>query len=145
MIKANPFFKTPWTGKDEAMKVREAMMEESKRMNEYQSGITAPKYVPGMSFGDMIRQAGHNNTATRPIMGQPRFGFQTMLSGTKVPLPTAPAIVGGNVDWTQKKVGPATMFLHHEIMNKRQMMPPPMEGSGMFVKEPNQNSIHTTL
>lgn len=133
MIKANPFLKAPidytynakmppkqiWTGKDEAMKVREAFLKDS--------------------------MLSHNNNATRQIIGDGRFGFKTTLSGTKVPLPTAPAIVGGNVDWTQKKVGPTTMFLHHEIMNKRQMLPPPMEGSGMFVKEPNQNSIHNTL
>ena len=87
----------------------------------------------------------HNNNATRRFMGNPKYNFQTMLSGSSKPLPTAPAIVGGNVDWTQKKVGPVTMFLHNEIMNKRQMLPPPMEGSGMFVKEPTQNSIHNTL
>ena len=91
------------------------------------------------------RKHDHNNRATRPFMGDPRYGFQTLLSSSKSPLPTAPAVVGGNVDWTQKKVGPATMFFHNEMMNKRQMLPPPTEGSGMFVKEPNQNSIHTTL
>ena len=110
MLKANPFFKVPpidytynakmppkkiWTGKDEMMKVRQAYLEESKQ--------------------------SHNNNATRPFMGDPRFGFQTMLSGSSKPLPTAPAIVGGNVDWTQKAVGPTTMFFHREMMNKRQM------------------------
>ena len=91
------------------------------------------------------RKHDHNNRATRPFMGDPKYGFQTMLSGSKVPLPTAPAIVGGNVDWTQKAVGPTTMFFHHELMNKRQMLPPPMMGKQMFVKEPNQNSIHTNI
>ena len=86
-----------------------------------------------------------NNNATRPFMGHPKFGFKTMLSGESKPLPTAPAIVGGNVDWTQKAVNPNTMFLHSEIMNKRQMLPPPMMGAKMFVKEPNQNSIHTNI
>lgn len=131
MLSANPFFKAPidysynakmppkqiWTGKDEAMKVRQAMIEQSKQ--------------------------SHNNNATRQIIGDGRFGFKTMLSGESKGLPTAPAIVGGNVDWTTKKVGPATMFLHHEIMNKRQMLPPPVMGSPLKVSEPTGFSLHT--
>jgi hypothetical protein len=118
--------------------------------NPYFKRIRTREYTRADAMRDAELRAvrekhAHNNNATRPFMGDPKFGFQTMLSGSKLPLPTAPAIVGGNVDWTQKKVGPTTMFLHHEIMNKRQMLPPPVEGSGMFVKEPNQNSIHTTL
>lgn len=86
---------------------------------------------------------GHNNNATRPFLGDPKFGFKTMLSGEVKPLPTAPAIVGGNVDWTNKKVGPETMFLHHEIMNKRQMLPPPVMGSKLKLSEPTGFSLHT--
>ena len=159
MLSRNPFIKAPmdytynakmpaspiYTGKDEAMKVRQAMMQESKRKQEEQSGITAPKYIPGMSFGDMIRQAGHNNTATRHIMGDPKFGFKTMLSGESKPLPTAPAVVGGNVDWSQRVVNPYTGFLHGEIAKVRPMMPLPAMGTKMFMKEPNVNSIHTNL
>jgi hypothetical protein len=122
MLKASPFFKAP----------RPAVYTPRDRQRDMELQAVRDKYQ-------------HNNNATRPFMGDPKYGFQTMLSGTKVPLPTAPAIVGGNVDWTQKAVGPATMFLHHEIMNKRRMLSPPMEGSGMFVKEPTQNSIHNTL
>lgn len=133
MLGPNPFFKAPidytynakmppkqiWTGKDEMMKVRQAYLEESKQ--------------------------AHNNNAARQLIGDGRFGFKTMLTGSSKPLPTAPAIVGGNVDWTQKAVGPTTMFFHHEMMNKRQMLPPPALGAQMFVKEPDQNSIHTNI
>jgi hypothetical protein len=97
------------------------------------------------SYNAKMPRPDHNNNAARPFMGHHKFGFQTLLSGESKPLPTAPAIVGGNVDWTQKAVGPTTMFFHHELMNKRQMLPPPMMGKQMFVKEPNQNSIHTNI
>jgi hypothetical protein len=123
MLGANPYFKTmPRTRvytREDAM--RDAELEAVRRKHD------------------------HNNNATRPFMGNHKFGFQTLLSGESKPLPTAPAIVGGNVDWTQKAVGPTTMFFHHELMNKRQMLPPPMMGKQMFMKEPNQNSIHTNI
>jgi hypothetical protein len=121
MLPVNPFFKT-------MPRARVYTREDAMRDAELRA--VREKYEP-------------NNIATRPFMGHHKFGFQTLLSGESKPLPTAPAIVGGNVDWTQKAVNPNTMFLHHEIMNKRQMLPPPMMGAKMFVKEPNQNSIHT--
>lgn len=121
MLGANMYFKT-------MPRTREYNRVDAMRDAELQA--VRDKYEP-------------NNSATRRFMGNPKYGFKTMLMGESKTLPTAPAIVGGNVDWTQKKVGPATMFFHHEMMNKRQMLPPPTEGSGMFVKEPTQNSIHT--
>lgn len=133
MLSRNPFFKAPidytynakmpptkiWTGKDEMMKVRQAFLEESKQ--------------------------SHNNDSARRIMGDPKFGFKTMLSGESKPLPTAPAVVGGNVDWSQRVVNPYTGFLHGEIAKVRPMMPLPAMGTKMFMKEPNVNSIHTNF
>lgn len=85
----------------------------------------------------------HNNQAVRDFVGHPRFGFQTMLNNdSPVPLPTAPAIVGGNVDWTTAKVSPATIQLHHSLEKVRPMFPAPALGSRLRLVEPNVNSIH---
>jgi hypothetical protein len=120
MLGANPYFKT--------IRSRVYTREDAMRDAELEA---------------VRRRHDHNNNVTRPFMGHPRFGFKTMLSGESKGLPTAPAIVGGNVDWTQKAVGPATMFFHHEMMNKRQMMPPPVMGSPLKVSEPTGFSLHT--
>jgi len=88
----------------------------------------------------------HMNQAVRPSVGHPRFGFQTMLNQDSfAPLPTAPAIVGGNVDWTKRKITPATHFLHSKLSEKRPMNPPPAIDSDLKLREPNVNSIHTTI
>jgi hypothetical protein len=143
MLPANPFFKQFESSRDGGSKLRNekmlnmprtAVYTSKDRMRDAELQAVRDKYNPNLF-----------NTATRPFMGHHKFGFQTLLSGESKPLPTAPAIVGGNVDWTQKAVNPNTMFLHSEIMNKRQMLPPPMMGAKMFVKEPNQNSIHTNI
>lgn len=85
-----------------------------------------------------------NNTAVRYFDGNPKFGFQTRLNHEIKPLPTAPAIVGGNVDWTKLKVTPATQYLHSVLSVGRPMNPAPALGSLLRLGEPNVNSIHTT-
>ena len=87
---------------------------------------------------------GINNTAARMSVGHPRFGFQTMLNkdSAKV-LPTAPAIVGGNVDWTKSRVTPATQYLHSVLSGGRPMEPPAALGSALRLGEPTMHSIHT--
>lgn len=87
---------------------------------------------------------GINNTAVRATIGPRRFGFQTMLSRTQVPLPTAPAVVGGNVDWTKSRVTPATQYLHSVMSGARPMEPPAALGSALRLTEPTIHSIHTT-
>ena len=80
----------------------------------------------------------------RPSVGHPRFGFETLLNqGSVAPLPTAPAIVGGNVDWTKSKVTPATHYLHSVLSGGRPMNPPPALGTTLRLTEPTINSIHT--
>lgn len=130
MLSANPFFKAPIDYSYNAKMPRPTVYTPTDRMRDAELQAVRDKY-------------GHNNNSTRPFMGHPKFGFKTMLSGESKGLPTAPAIVGGNVDWTTKKVGPATMFFHHEIMNKRQMLPPPVMGSPLKVSEPTGFSLHT--
>jgi len=88
----------------------------------------------------------HNNSAAVPVDAHPKFGFHTMLNThTPVPLPTPPAVVGGNVDWTKLKVTPATQFLQNFLASKRSMNPPPAVGSDLKLKEPSRDSIHTTI
>jgi len=87
----------------------------------------------------------HNNQAVRPFVGHPKFGFQTMLNDRSFgQLPTAPAIVGGNTDWTSSKVTPATQYLHSVLAGGRPMNPAPALGSTLRLTEPTLNSIHTT-
>jgi hypothetical protein len=88
-------------------------------------------------------ETGVNNRMVRPHVGHPRYGFQTMLGGTRVPLPTAPAIVGGNVDWTKSRVTPATQYLHSVLKGGRPMEPPAALGSSLRLTEPTVHSIHT--
>jgi len=88
-----------------------------------------------------------NNNSVRPFMGDRKFGFQTLLNTDRhAALPTAPAIVGGNVDWTQRKVSPFTQFLHGAFSaSGRPMRPVPAIGASLNLVEPNVNSIHTTI
>jgi hypothetical protein len=86
----------------------------------------------------------HNNQAVRNFVGHPRFGFHTMLNqDSPVPLPTAPAIVGGNVNWIKSKVTPATQYLHSVLSGGRPMNPAPALGSVLRLTEPTMHSIHT--
>jgi hypothetical protein len=87
-------------------------------------------------------ETGVNNTGTRPHVGHPRFGFQTMFHSKVLPLPTAPAIVGGNVDWTKSKVTPATLHLHNALTSVRPMSSAPALGSPLALSEPSRDSIH---
>jgi len=87
----------------------------------------------------------HPHNGSRHFTGHPRFGFdQSLLPTLRGPLPTAPAIVGGNVDWTKSKVTPATHYLHSVLSGGRPMNPAPALGSVLRLGEPNVNSIHTT-
>jgi len=82
---------------------------------------------------------------SRPFVGHPRFGFQTLLNThSPTPLPTAPAVVGGNVDWTKTRFTPASQYLHSVLSVGRPMNPAPALGSLLRLGEPNVNSIHTT-
>jgi len=84
------------------------------------------------------------NTGVARVNGHSRFGFLNMLDATKVPLPTAPAVVGGNVDWTKSKASPATAYLHSFLSENRMMNSAPASGSSLRLDEPNNISIHTT-
>lgn len=90
----------------------------------------------------------HPHNGSRHFTGHPRFGFdQSMLPSdvnTGTPLPTAPAIVGGNINWRNAKVTPATHYLHSVLSGGRPMNPAPALGSTLKLGEPNVNSIHTT-
>jgi len=86
----------------------------------------------------------HPHNGTRHFVGHPRFGFETLLNiHSRKPLPTAPAIVGGNVDWTKSKVTPITQHLHDSLNKVRPMNPAPALGSLLKMVEPNVNSLHT--
>jgi hypothetical protein len=86
----------------------------------------------------------HNNDSVRPFMGHQKFGFQTALNqGSPTPLPTAPPVVGGNVDWTKSKFSPASQYLHSVLSGGRPMNPPPALGSSLRLTEPTVHSIHT--
>jgi len=90
-------------------------------------------------------QPMHPHNGTRHFVGHPRFGFETLLNThSSGKLPTAPAIVGGNVDWTKSRVSPATQYLHSVLSVGRPMNPAPALGSLLRLGEPNVNSIHTT-
>jgi hypothetical protein len=84
------------------------------------------------------------NMAVRRFDGHPRYGFQTRLDHEMKPLPSAPAVVGGNVNWTKSKVTPATQYLHSVLSGGRPMNPAPALGSTLRLGEPTLNSIHTT-
>ena len=87
----------------------------------------------------------HNNQAVRPFVGHPKFGFQTILNqNTFGQLPTAPPVVGGNTNWVNAKVTPATQYLHSVLAGARPMNPPPALGSTLRLTEPTMHSIHTT-
>jgi hypothetical protein len=89
-------------------------------------------------------ETGINNRMVRPHIGHSRYGFQTILNqDTFGKLPTAPAVVGGNVDWTKTKVTPAHQYLHSVLSGGRPMQPPPALGTNLRLTEPTINSIHT--
>lgn len=88
---------------------------------------------------------GGMRMATRVSDSHPRYAFKTMLNQDSFgQLPTAPAIVGGNVMWTRSKVTPATQYLHSVLSGGRPMNPAPALGSALRLGEPTINSIHTT-
>jgi hypothetical protein len=102
------------------------------------------------NFGsDYLNKKGriaHNNHMTRPFDGHPRYGFQTMLNHDSfAALPTAPPVVGGNVDWTQSKVSPASRRLHSFLAERRSMNPAPALGTPLKLGEPSRDSIHTNF
>jgi hypothetical protein len=84
------------------------------------------------------------NTGVRPSMGDPKYGFAVNLPQVSSPLPTAPAIVGGNVNWKTLTSSPATHFLHSKLSMMRPMVPRAPLGTLSGLAEPSLNSIHTT-
>jgi len=91
-----------------------------------------------------LKRPEPTNTGAKPIDSHPRFGYQTMLPSVTAPLPTAPAVVGGNTNWTSLRSSPATQFLHSQLTLGRPMMPVDALGTFTRLAEPNVNSIHTT-
>jgi len=58
----------------------------------------------------------------------------------KVPLPTLPAIVGSNYDWTKvNQETPGSVFIRTNLLGKRNMINRPISRIG----EPNGNSVST--
>lgn len=87
----------------------------------------------------------NRNLGVRPSVGHPRYGFKTLLNQDSFgQLPIAPAIVGGNVDWTQSKVSPITQQLHNVLSDSRTMLSAPALGTDLRLRVPTINSIHTT-
>ena len=86
-----------------------------------------------------------NNTAVAKVDGDPKFGFKTILPASKVPLPTAPAVVGGNRSWKERKVSPITQVLHSKLSEARMMRSMPALDTPLQLEEPNTNSIHNTM
>lgn len=92
----------------------------------------------------VMRSDDVNNSGARVSANHPRFGFKTMLNiDSEKALPTAPSIVGGNLDWTKAKVTPNTHFLRDALSRVRPMNPAPSLGTSLRLGEPNVNSIHT--
>jgi hypothetical protein len=134
MLGANLFFKQPAPARTMVYTHQDAMrdMEARKKREEQQMYFKRPY------------DNSHNNQAVRPFVGHPRFGFHTMLNHDSFgKLPTAPAVVGGNVDWTKQRVTPATQYLHSVLSGGRPMNPAPALGSVLKLTEPTMHSIHT--
>jgi hypothetical protein len=92
-----------------------------------------------------INEEKVRNRGVRESDSHPRYGFQTVLNQhSSGQLPTAPAVVGGNVMWNKSKVTPVTQQLHDSLSMGRPMNPPPALGSLLRLGEPSVNSIHTT-
>lgn len=162
MLPASPFVKAPqsydpcyrppgqmrtmqYTAQDRAC--AEKRRAEQERNRPYMPRVMEPT-KPGMAgVLERLRSLPRpepTNTAVRPSIGHPKFGFGVNLPQVIAPLPTAPAVVGGNVDWNSLKSGPATQFLHSQMSLGRPMMPPTALGSLVRLGEPSLNSIHTT-
>jgi hypothetical protein len=132
----NLFFKQPAPIRTHQYTHQDAMRDMEAKLRRESQRI----YKGGRPFDN-----NHNNDSVRPFVSHPRFGFQTLLNQhSPAPLPTAPPVVGGNVDWTRQKVTPASQYLHSVLSVGRPMNPPPALGSVLRLGEPNVNSIHTT-
>jgi hypothetical protein len=127
--------------KQQPVRTREYTHQDAMRdMAERERRDSQRIYKGGRPFDN-----SHNNDSVRPFIGHPKFGFQTLLNQhSPAPLPTAPPVVGGNVDWTKSKVTPATQYLQSVLSVGRPMNPAPALGSVLRLGEPNVNSIHTT-
>jgi hypothetical protein len=124
MLGANLFFKKP----ERLIRTHEYTQQDAMRDRELR----------------MVREK-YSNVAARPTVGHPRYGFQTLLNQDSFgKLPTAPAVVGGNVNWKNSQVTPVTQHLYDSLNVGRTMNPPPALGSVLRLGEPNVNSIHTT-
>ncbi len=166
MLPANPFVKSPmaydpcyrppgqmrtmqYTAQDRAC--AEKRRAEQERNKPFMPEVMAPiqSGASGMAgvlerLRSLPRKDEPTNTGVRPSMGDPKYGFGINLPQVIAPLPTAPAVVGGNVNWAKLTSSPATQFLHSQMSLGRPMMPPAALGSLVRLGEPSQNSIHTT-
>lgn len=108
------------------------------------AGIGKPRFgVEKLGRGGLYEDVPINN-GSKPSIGHPKFGFTTILNQhSSGQLPTAPAVVGGNVNWVKSKVTPATQYLHSVLSGGRPMNPAPALGSSLKLTEPTINSIHT--
>jgi len=143
MLGANLFFKKPQmvTG-DYQMRKRPVATNFGDAYNRDRYGVGLPRIDTSLIRGGQMFTE-HNNQGAREIVGHRRFGFQTMLNEKSFgQLPTAPAVVGGNVDWTKSKVTPLTQSLHSKLSEVRPMNMLPTIGSGLKLLEPSINSIH---
>ena len=89
-----------------------------------------------MGMRDYLERTGQLPQQARPAVMP--IGAWGNLPGVSMPLPTAPAIVGGSVDWTNRRVTPLTNILAERLQRK-----PLMPGSFLKLTEPNINSIST--
>jgi hypothetical protein len=146
MLSPNLFIKTiPRFSLGDDFSTRESVMKRRQ--------VTDMRYRPDreklmMKHQAMMKEQADkaiNNTGVSKVPGHTRFGFQTILDHEVKPLPTAPPIVGGNVDWTKLRTSPATQFLHNFLATKRPMSPAPALGSGLKLGEPSRDSIHTNI
>jgi hypothetical protein len=148
MLPANPFIKVPALADPCYRDSNQMRTMNYTPMDRYCAEKSRAENERNRPF--MPRTLEPNNTAVRPFIGHPKFGFQTQLPYVNAPLPTAPAIVGGNTDWTNLKTSPGSMFLHSKLSAVRPIQTmgglsqmPNALGSVMKLSEPSQNSIST--
>jgi hypothetical protein len=147
MLSPNLFIKSiPRINYGDDFSTRESVMKRKPVVNDIRYRPDREKLM--MRHQAMMKEQANkaiNNTGVSQVPGHTRFGFQTILDHEVKPLHTAPAIVGGNVDWTKMKVSPATQHLQSVLASRRSMSPATSVGSDLKLREPNVNSIHNTM
>jgi hypothetical protein len=85
----------------------------------------------------LLRSAQINN---KRKYGVSRNVELPLFQDVKVPLPTLPAIVGSNYDWTKiNQDTPGSVFFRTHLLGKRNMLSRPISK----LDEPNGNSVST--